>query len=87
MLTAPVWIQGNESIWPFEVVAQAHEQLPALQFDIYGRKVEEAEQLAPPVQELAAQDYIHLLDHADLKQIYPCYQALPHHFSVGRPLV
>ena len=27
------------------------------------------------IQELAAQDYIHLRGHADLQQIYPCYQA------------
>lgn len=56
------------------VVAQAHEQLPTLQFDIYG-KGGEADNLRHLIQELAAQDYIHLLGHADLQQIYPCYQA------------
>ena len=56
------------------VVAQAHEQLPALQFDIYG-KGGEADNLCHLIQELAAQDYIHLRGHADLQQIYPCYQA------------
>ena len=56
------------------VVAKAHEQLPALQFDIYG-KGGEADNLRHLIQELAAQDYIHLRGHADLQQIYPCYQA------------
>ena len=56
------------------VVAQAKKRLPALQFDIYG-KGGEADRLQHLIQELAAQDYIHLRGHADLKQIYPCYQA------------
>lgn len=55
------------------VVAQAKKRLPALQFDIYG-KGGEADRLQHLIQELAAQDYIHLRGHADLKQIYPCYQ-------------
>ena len=56
------------------VVAQAHEQLPTLQFDIYG-KGGEADNLRHLIQELAAQDFIHLRGHADLQQIYPRYQA------------
>ena len=56
------------------VVAQAKKRLPALQFDIYG-KGGEADRLRHLIQELAAQDYIHLRGHADLQQIYPCYQA------------
>ena len=56
------------------VVAQAQKRLPALQFDIYG-KGGEADNLRHLIQELEAQDYIHLRGHADLKQIYPCYQA------------
>ena len=55
------------------VVAQAKKRLPALQFDIYG-KGGEADRLQHLIQELAAQDYIHLRGHADLQQIYPCYQ-------------
>ena len=55
------------------VVTQAKKRLPALQFDIYG-KGGEADRLQHLIQELAAQDYIHLRGHADLKQIYPCYQ-------------
>ena len=55
------------------VVAQAKKRLPALQFDIYG-KGGEADRLQHLIQELAAQDYIHLRGHADLKRIYPCYQ-------------
>ena len=51
------------------VVAQAKKRLPALQFDIYG-KGGEADRLQHLIQELAAQDYIHLRGHAD-------------HFSVG----
>lgn len=56
------------------VVAQAHEQLPTLQFDIYG-KGGEADNLRHLIQELEAQDYIHLRGHANLEQIYPHYQA------------
>ena len=56
------------------VVAQAKKRLPALQFDIYG-KGGEADRLQHLIQELAAQDYIHLRGHADLQQIYPCYRA------------
>ena len=55
------------------VVAQAHKHIPALQFDIYG-KGGEADNLRHLIQELEAQDYIHLRGHADLKQIYPHYQ-------------
>ena len=55
-------------------MAQAHEQLPTLQFDIYG-KGGEADNLRHLIQELSAQDYIHLRGHADLQQIYPCYRA------------
>ena len=55
------------------VVAQAKKRLPALQFDIYG-KGGEADRLQHLIQELVAQDYIHLRGHADLQQIYPCYQ-------------
>ena len=55
------------------VVAQAKKRLPALQFDIYG-KGGEADRLQHLIQELAAQDFIHLRGHADLQQIYPCYQ-------------
>lgn len=56
------------------VVAQAHKHLPTLQFDIYGKGGEE-DNLRHLIQELEAQDYIHLRGHADLKQIYPHYQA------------
>ena len=56
------------------VVAQAQKRLPCLQLDIYG-KGGEADNLRHLIQELEAQDSIHLRGHADLKQIYPCYQA------------
>ena len=56
------------------VVAQAQKRIPALQLDIYG-KGGEADNLRHLIQELEAQDFIHLRGHADLKQIYPCYQA------------
>lgn len=56
------------------VVATAHLTMPDLRFDIYG-KGGEADNLRHLIQELAAQDYIHLRGHADLQQIYPCYQA------------
>lgn len=56
------------------VVATAHLTMPDLRFDIYG-KGGEADNLRHLIQELAAQDYIHLRGHADLQQIYPRYQA------------
>ena len=56
------------------VVAQAQKRLPALQLDIYG-KGGEADNLRHLIQELEAQDFIHLRGHADLKRIYPHYQA------------
>lgn len=56
------------------VVAQAQKRLPALQLDIYGKGGEE-DNLRHLIQELEAQDYIHLRGHADLKRIYPHYQA------------
>lgn len=55
------------------VAAQAQKRLPALQFDIYG-KGGEVDNLRHLIQELEAQDSIHLCGHADLKQIYPHYQ-------------
>jgi accessory Sec system glycosylation protein GtfA len=56
------------------VVATAHLTMPDLRFDIYGKGGEE-DNLQNLIQELGAQDYIHLRGHADLQQIYPCYQA------------
>ena len=56
------------------VVATAHLTMPDLRFDIYGKGGEE-DNLQNLIQELGAQDYIHLRGHADLQQIYPYYQA------------
>ncbi len=56
------------------VVAQAHENSQPFSLIFMGR-VEKPDNLRHLIQELAAQDYIHLRGHADLQQIYPRYQA------------
>jgi len=67
-------LEGKRLDLAIRVVATAHLTMPDLRFDIYGKGGEE-DNLQNLIQELGAQDYIHLRGHADLQQIYPCYQA------------
>ena len=54
-------------------VALAHDKVPNLQFDIYGKGVEQ-ENLEHLIDALGAGSYIHLRGHANLQQIYPQYE-------------
>ena len=54
-------------------VALAHDKEPNLNFDIYGKGVEQ-ENLEHLIDELGAGSYIHLRGHANLQQIYPQYE-------------
>lgn len=54
-------------------VALAHDKVPDLQFDIYGKGVEQ-ENLEHLIDDLGAGSYIHLRGHANLQQIYPQYE-------------
>ena len=51
----------------------AHDKEPNLNFDIYGKGVEQ-ENLEHLIDELGAGSYIHLRGHANLQQIYPQYE-------------
>ncbi|WP_295591847.1 glycosyltransferase [uncultured Streptococcus sp.] len=54
-------------------VALAHDKVPNLHFDIYGKGVEQ-ENLEHLIEDLGASSYIHLRGHANLQQIYPQYE-------------
>lgn len=54
-------------------VALAHDKVSNLQFDIYGKGVEQ-ENLEHLIDDLGAGSYIHLRGHANLQQIYPQYE-------------
>lgn len=54
-------------------VALAHDKVPNLHFDIYGKGVEQ-ENLEHLIDALGAGSYIHLRGHANLQQIYPQYE-------------
>lgn len=54
-------------------VALAHDKEPNLNFDIYGKGVEQ-ENLEQLIADLGAGSYIHLRGHANLQQIYPQYE-------------
>lgn len=54
-------------------VALAHDKVPNLHFDIYGKGVEQ-ENLEHLIDDLEAGSYIHLRGHANLQQIYPQYE-------------
>ena len=54
-------------------VALAHDKVPNLHFDIYGKGVEQ-ENLEQLIDDLGAGSYIHLRGHANLQQIYPQYE-------------
>lgn len=54
-------------------VALAHDKVPNLHFDIYGKGVEQ-ENLEQLIDDLGAGSYIHLRGHANLQKIYPQYE-------------
>lgn len=54
-------------------VALAHDKVPNLHFDIYGKGVEQ-ENLEHLIDDLGAGSYIHLRGHANLQKIYPQYE-------------
>ena len=54
-------------------VALAHDKEPNLNFDIYGKGVEQ-ENLEHLIDDLGAGSYIHLRGHANLQKIYPQYE-------------
>ena len=54
-------------------VALAHDKVPNLHFDIYGKGVEQ-ENLEHLIDDLGTGSYIHLRGHANLQKIYPQYE-------------
>lgn len=56
-----------------KAVALAHDKVPNLHFDIYGKGVEQ-ENLEHLIDDLGAGSYIHLRGHANLQKIYPQYE-------------
>lgn len=73
MLTASRLATEKHVDWLVKATAAAHEDLPQLTLDIYGKGGEEAK-LTQLIADLGAQDYIRLLGHADLTQVYSQYQ-------------
>jgi accessory Sec system glycosylation protein GtfA len=60
--------------WLVDAVAAAHETLPELTLDIYGRGKEE-EELRRQIQEKNASSYIRLMGQQDLTEVYQGYEA------------
>ncbi|KXT77739.1 accessory Sec system glycosyltransferase GtfA [Streptococcus sp. DD13] len=73
MLTASRLASEKHIDWLVHAVAKAHESLPDLTFDIYGKGGEEAK-LVQLIEDLGAKDYIKLKGHANLSTIYPQYE-------------
>ncbi|EHN59935.1 accessory Sec system glycosyltransferase GtfA [Oenococcus kitaharae] len=68
-------IAGEKHIdWAVIAVSQAHEKIPQLTFDIYGKGGEE-QRINKLIQKLGASDYIHLKGHVDLTNVYQHYGA------------
>lgn len=72
MMTASRLAGEKHIDWLIEAVAQVHHDLPDLQFDIYGKGSEEAA-LKELIEQLDAEDYIHLKGHQDLSDVYQNY--------------
>ena len=60
--------------WVVAAAAQAHEQLPQLTLDIYGKGTEE-ENLKDQIKRLGCTDYIHLMGQQNLTEVYQDYEA------------
>lgn len=60
--------------WLVQAVSLAHEQLPELQFDIFGEGGER-QHLNAMIDKLGAGDYIHLRGHQNLTDVYQDYEA------------
>ena len=59
--------------WIIEAVVKAHEQVPQISMDIYGKGGEE-EKLRKLIDKLGAKDYISLLGQKNLKEVYQDYE-------------
>ncbi len=67
-------LAGEKHIdWLVMAVAQAQKVLPELSLDIYGQGGEQ-EKLKELIKELGAEDYIHLMGHEDLTEVYKNYE-------------
>ncbi|MBM7636164.1 accessory Sec system glycosyltransferase GtfA [Streptococcus saliviloxodontae] len=67
-------LAGEKHIdWLVQAVIKAHRQLPQLTFDIYGEGGQR-QPLTKMIAEAGAQDYIRLMGHQDLTEIYQDYE-------------
>lgn len=59
--------------WAVRAVAKAHKKYPEITFDIYGSGSEE-NNIRNAINETHSKDYIHLMGHQDLEDVYKKYQ-------------
>ena len=74
LMTASRLASEKHIDWLIHSVVKAHEQLPEITFDIYGKGGEEA-MLRKLIADLQAEDYIRLMGHHHMADIYKNYSA------------
>lgn len=74
LITASRLASEKHIDWLILAVVKAKKVLPDLSFDIYGKGGEE-DKLRKIIKENHAEDYIRLMGHADMKNVYKQYQA------------
>ena len=74
LITASRLASEKHIDWLIHSVAKAHEQLPEITFDIYGTGGERA-MLEQLIHELNAEDYIRLMGHHHMADVYRNYSA------------
>lgn len=74
LITASRLASEKHIDWLISAVAEARNEIPDLTLDIYGKGGEE-DVLSKQIASLGAQDYIRLMGHADLSEVYLDYEA------------
>lgn len=74
LITASRLADEKHVDWLIEAVAGAKNEIPDITLDIYGKGGEESH-LQRRIQELGAQEYIHLCGQQDLTEVYQNYEA------------
>lgn len=74
LITASRLASEKHVDWLIDAVVQAHETIPDVTLDIYGKGVEEAN-LRNQIDKLQCGDYVHLMGQQKLDDVYQKYQA------------
>lgn len=74
LITASRLATEKHCDWLIEAVAKAHEAIPEISLDIYGKGGEE-NNLKALIEKLGCSDYVHLMGQQKLDEIYKSYEA------------